>query len=85
MNKEEFWIAKDKCGTIHFANVKLVKPSELYPDNPDANDEIFIPEYTGYLSNGSPVFSITLKGQLPIPENLTFENSPKRIRALIIE
>lgn len=85
MTKEEFWIAMDKNGTVHFANVRLIKPSELYPDNPDANDEIFIPIYNGYLSNGSPTFSIILKGQLPIPNDLTFDNSPRKIKSFILE
>jgi hypothetical protein len=67
-NFTTLWAAKDKNGQIHLANSKPVKPNEKFINNPDANDEIFIPN-GGY-------FFVVYDGEI---EGLTFENSPKQI------
>ena len=67
-NFTTLWAAKDKNGQIHLTNSKPVKPNEKFINNPDANDEIFIP-------NGGNFF-VVYDGEI---EGLTFENSPKQI------
>lgn len=80
----ELWLAKDKNGTVHLSNIKLVKPSEMYPNNPHANDEIFIPVYNGYNKFGLPTFSMIIP-DCPDEMGLTFENSPRKIKGFIFE
>ena len=77
--KQKYYVAKDKNGTIHFSNIKPMKPSEWQPDNPNANNEIFwIPPQ--YQSRGE-VFFITWDNEI---EGLTFENSPKEIKLILV-
>lgn len=69
----KYWLAKDKNGTIHFSNVKPQKPSEVYPNNPNANDECFW--IFDRLPDDSQFF-IIWNDEI---EGLTFENSPKEV------
>lgn len=70
------WVAKDKNGTIHICNNKPIKPSEKYPENTDANDEIFTyPE-----NDNEKHFFVRYLGEI---KGLTFENSPKEIELTI--
>jgi len=71
-NFSTLWAARDRNGQIHLSDSKPVKPNEKYPDNPDANDEIFIP-------NGGKFF-VVYNGEI---EGLTFGNSPKQIELKI--
>jgi hypothetical protein len=73
-----YWLAKDKDGTIHFSNVKPKKPSEVFPDNPDANDGIFW--MFDRLSDGSQFF---IRWYDDV-EGLTFENSPRQVKLSLI-
>lgn len=70
-----YWVAKDKDGTIHFSNSKFYKPSELYTNAKDPNNNIWVTPF-GYINN-EPIFCITISNDI-VP-NLTFENSPKEI------
>ena len=68
----KYWVAKDKNGTIHLSNVKPIKPSEFYKDNPNANNEIF----WVFENAQEGTFFIVLNYDIP---GLTFENSPQEV------
>jgi hypothetical protein len=70
-NFTTLWAAKDRNGQIHLSNSKPVKPNEKF-NNPDANDEIFIPD------GGN--FFVVYDGEI---EGLTFDNSPKQIELIL--
>ena len=70
----KYYVAKDKNGTIHFSNVKPRKPSEVYPNNKNANNEIFW--IFDRLPSGNEFF-ILWEDDIP---GLTFENSPKEVK-----
>lgn len=72
------WLARDKDGTVHFSNVKPCKPSEVYPDNPNANDEMFW--IFDHLPDGGEFF-VVYEGEVP---ELTFENSPKEVKLQVL-
>ena len=70
-----YWLAKDKNGSIHFSNVKPMKPSEMNPDNPNANDEIF-----WVYEHHDDTFFVPWFDDIP---GLTFENSPQEVSVLL--
>ena len=76
----KLYVAKDKDGTVHLSNSKLMKPSEWYKDNPNANDEIFFIPFE--LIDPSTFFVMI---DANIIEGLTFENSPKEVVLTIKE
>ena len=71
------WLARDKDGTVHFSNVKPRKPSEVFPDNPNANDDIF---WIFDHLRGEEFF-VVYEGEVP---ELTFENSPKEVKLQVL-
>lgn len=68
----KYWVAKDKNGTIHLGNVKPIKPSDFYTNNPNANNEIF------WIFDNNPVGTFFIVWEQDIP-GLTFENSPQEV------
>ena len=73
----KYWVAKDKDGTIHFSNVKPMKPSEANPNNPNANPDIF----WIYETLHGTEFFIPWYDDIP---GLTFENSPREIKLTLV-
>jgi len=71
----KYWVAKDKDGTIHFSNIKPIKPSEYYKENPNANNKCF-----WIFTRKSDAFFLPWNDDIP---GLTFENSPKEINIVL--
>lgn len=73
----KYWVFKDRNGSIHLSNVKPRKPSEVNPNNPNANDSIF----WIYDSLNGTEFFIPWYEDIP---GLTFENSPREVQLTLI-
>lgn len=80
MIKPSLWLCMDKDGSIHATNYEPIRPTPT-KDNPDVNNDIFIPNQLAAASGS--FFFVRIDGgafhDLAINAGLTFENSPKEI------